>query len=300
MVEALTSESAFEGLCGRVCGLCDGSLERYLSARPGIPEVLWRAMRYSMDAGGKRLRPIMVSLSCRACGGDIDDASRASLAIEMVHTYSLIHDDLPSMDDDDFRRGRPSSHKVFGEGIAILAGDALLTGAFEVLVEGSVSGSLSSSLVAELSHGSGACGMTGGQVCDLLAQDSGGTLESVDYIHSHKTAMMFSCACRMGALCGCGDASLVDLLGNFGMKLGLAFQIVDDLLDVTSSGAQMGKATQKDVLAGKLTYPSLLGVDNSRRRVDELFDESLSIIEPLGSGGIELIQLARILVNREK
>jgi geranylgeranyl diphosphate synthase, type II len=277
----------------------DTTIEGYLSHDTAVPEVLRKAMLYSLRAGGKRLRPVMVILACEACGGREVVAMPAAAAIEMIHTYSLIHDDLPAMDNDDFRRGQPTSHKVFGDGIAILAGDALLTYAFNILAVHTKNDSLARKLILELSHGAGAAGMIGGQVTDLVGQNTDGDLETVKYIHIHKTAVMFRAATRMGAICAEPDQRYVDLLGDYGLKLGLAFQIIDDLLDVTGTPEELGKQTRKDQQAGKLTYPSVLGVEESRTQAEKLKNEALSIIKPLGEKGQMLQYLAEMLVNRK-
>ncbi len=278
----------------------DQNLEKYLDQDGQVPELLIDAMRYSLRAGGKRLRPVMALMACQACGGQVDDAIQAAVALEMVHTYSLIHDDLPAMDNDDFRRGKPTNHKVFGEGIAILAGDALLTRAFHLLADCVENAEISRRLISELARGAGNAGMIAGQVADLKGEQLEGDIDMVDYIHTRKTAMMFAAAMRMGAICAGCKNDWIDRLGHFGLKLGLAFQIVDDLLDVTSTAEQLGKQTQKDAQAGKLTYPSMIGVEASRIRADELMSEAGSLLAPLGPAGLPLKFLAEMLVNRDK
>jgi geranylgeranyl diphosphate synthase, type II len=288
----------FEAQYDQAVNAVNAAMEGYLVHDPNIPDVLRKSMFYSLRAGGKRLRPALVLLSCRACGGDEMSAVPAGAAIEMIHTYSLIHDDLPAMDDDDFRRGQPSNHKVFGDGVAILAGDALLTYAFHILAKHTQKDRLARDLVIELAQAAGAAGMIGGQVEDLLHQNQRGDLETVNYIHTHKTAMMFFAATRMGAMCANAPKKTVDLMGDFGLKLGLAFQIIDDILDVTSSTEEMGKATQKDAQAGKLTYPAVSGLENSRRQTDKYVEEAITSLGPLGDGGEVLRHLARKLARR--
>ena len=275
------------------------AIESYLAHDPGVPDTLHDAMLYSLHAGGKRLRPIMVVLACEACHGERIDALPAAAAIELIHTYSLIHDDLPAMDDDDLRRGRPTNHKVFGEGVAILAGDALLTYAFHILARHVRKDSLIRELVMELSYAAGAPGMIGGQAADLLNEYTPGDLDTVNYIHTHKTAMMFSTACRMGALCADADHCHIDMLGDFGLKIGLAFQIIDDMLDITATDKQMGKRTGKDRSAGKLTYPAIAGLESSRRRATELLDEAIAKIAELKETAEPLRFLARNLTERK-
>jgi geranylgeranyl diphosphate synthase type II len=274
------------------------AMEGYLSHDPGVPETLHKAMLYSLRAGGKRLRPALVILTCQACGSEEVIALPAAAAIEMVHTYSLIHDDLPAMDDDDWRRGRPSNHKVFGDGIAILAGDALLTYAFNTLSRHVQKDSLVKELVFELSQAAGAAGMIGGQVEDLIHQNISGELEKVSYIHIYKTAMMFRAAARMGAICADAEKTRVDRLGDFGLKIGLAFQIVDDILDITSTTKELGKTAQKDSQAGKLTYPAVMGLDQSREHAEKLIAEAIEVLEELGDPAEPLRDLARMLLKR--
>jgi geranylgeranyl diphosphate synthase, type II len=293
------SEAQIKERMAQAAQTVEGAIEGYLSHDPMVPEMLRKAMFYSLRAGGKRLRPVMVILACEACGGSEIIALPAAAAMEMVHTYSLIHDDLPAMDNDDLRRGMPTNHKVFGDGVAILAGDALVTYAFNVLARHAQKDALARQLVIELSHAAGAAGMIGGQVADLLNQNTRGTLDTVAYIHTHKTAMMFRAAARMGALCAEAQPVVVDMLGDYGLKLGLAFQIVDDLLDLTSSTEEMGKRTQKDDAAGKLTYPAVVGVEASRRQAQKLIGEAVSTLEELKDAAEPLRYLARMLAERK-
>ncbi|MBN2211339.1 MAG: polyprenyl synthetase family protein [Sedimentisphaerales bacterium] len=293
----MTAQS-FDDLCRELARLVESAIEGYL-AHGLMPARLQESMLYSLRAGGKRLRPITVLLACRACGGDDMVALPAAAAIEMVHTYSLIHDDLPAMDNDNLRRGKPTNHIVFGDGMAILAGDALLTSAFEVLARHIQKDRLVRLLVAELTHAAGADGMIGGQAADLLGEYTGGDLETVEYIHTHKTAMMFYGAARMGGICAEADTMQMDLLGDFGLKIGLAFQMIDDLLDVTAAPEQMGKATGKDTQAGKITYPAVIGVEQTRQNADRLLDEALETLNPLGEDAEPLKQLAQLMGRRQ-
>ncbi len=280
-----------------------------------MPETLREAMCYSLMAPGKRLRPMLVLLACEACGGSERDALPAACAVEMVHTYSLIHDDLPAMDDDDLRRGRPTCHKKFGEALAILAGDALLTLAFEVLAEGYAHPLVAANCCLELARGAGAAGMVGGQVDDLAAEGKAGhaapaRLEDLESLHARKTGALFRAALRMGVWASLGneagkvpDLRKTDLLRRFddyGRCFGQAFQITDDLLDVEGSAEQTGKRVQKDAGRGKLTYPGLLGAAESRARARRLCDEACRLLEPLGSSGDRLNQLARYVVERDR
>jgi geranylgeranyl diphosphate synthase, type II len=290
--------SEFKTRCGRVAQAVETAIEGYLSHDP-VPEALRKAMLYSLRAGGKRSRPLTLVFACEACGGQEILALPAAAAIEMVHTYSLIHDDLPAMDNDDLRRGQPTSHKVFGEGLAILAGDALLTYAFHTLARHVREDNLARQLVLELSHAAGGAGMIGGQVADLQNQNVPGDLNTVAYIHSHKTAMLFRAAARMGALCAGADSRRIGQLADYGLKLGLGFQIMDDLLDVTGTQEETGKRTQKDGQAGKLTYPAILGVEASRRQADTSISEAIATLDELGPAAEPLRLLARSLSHRK-
>lgn len=290
----------------------NSALERYLQLDSECPSRLREAMRYSVEAGGKRLRPILVLLACEACGGDIERAIPAACAIEMVHTYSLIHDDLPAMDDDDLRRGRPTNHVVFGEANAILAGDALLTLAFEILGRDIQPAAVAAACCVELATASGPSGMVGGQVADIeceqreqseLAADDSGKIDSdvelLQSIHRRKTGRLLSSALIMGARIANADDASLDAVRNYGKCVGLAFQIADDLLDETGDAAKMGKGVQKDSGRGKLTYPGLLGSEESRRRAKELIKEACCSIEQLGDKGSCLEALAHFVIERD-
>ncbi len=299
MIQVWNIDATFKSRYDNIVLAIENTLEGYLSHDPGVPEILLESMMYSLQSGGKRLRPVMVLLACEVCGGEEVMAMPAATAIEMVHTYSLIHDDLPAMDNDDYRRGKLTNHKVYGEGVAILAGDALLTYAFKVLAHHVREDKLVRQLILELANASGSAGMIGGQVRDLTWENTPGDLDTVKYIHTHKTAMMFRAAMRMGALCGGAAQKIVDKLGDYGLKLGLAFQIVDDLLDLTGTQEETGKATRKDEQAGKLTYPSVVGIEESRQHADRLLNEAITIIDALGDAAVPLRHLAGMLINRK-
>ncbi|MBX3442474.1 MAG: polyprenyl synthetase family protein [Planctomyces sp.] len=256
-------------------------------------------MRYSTLAGGKRLRPLLVLLGCEACGGDVSEALPAAAAIEFVHTYSLIHDDLPAMDDDDLRRGVPTSHIKFGEATAILAGDGLLTLAFEVIAAG-IAPAAAASCCRELAGAAGAEGMVGGQQADLEAETGGvSSVEHLESIHRRKTGRLICAALRMGGcVAGAGESQL-RALTDYGLRIGLAFQIADDLLDLTSTAEKLGKGVQKDAARNKLTYPSLLGVEESRRRARRLVDEARAALEAFGPPARPLLALAEYVVARD-
>jgi geranylgeranyl diphosphate synthase type II len=276
----------------------EATLRACLDRLEGAPERLVESIRYSLLAGGKRLRPTLVLESHAACGGSDDRSARAAAAaIELIHTFSLVHDDLPAMDDDDLRRGRPTNHKVFGEAMAILAGDAMTTFAFELLATDAAA-DLAPRLVAELARASGPSGMIGGQVLDIDAEGKSLSLESLQHIHRLKTGALLTCACRLGALTARADAGTLDAITSFGQHLGLAFQIIDDLLDVTSTPEQLGKATHKDAGRGKNTYPALLGVEESRRQAQAHLTAALSAIRSLPNPK-RLESLARFVVERK-
>ena len=263
-------------------------------------------MAYSLLAPGKRLRPLLVLLAAEACGGRDVDALPAACAVEMVHTYSLIHDDLPAMDDDDLRRGRPTCHKQFGEALAILAGDALLTMAFEVLATG-YPPATAAVCCLELARGAGAAGMVGGQVEDLAWEHrSERRLADLENVHLRKTGALFRTCLHLGAWSAQGerpggpDAALLESLDAYGCCFGQAFQITDDLLDVAGNAADVGKRVQKDAARGKLTYPGFLGVAESRRRAERLIREAQDHLSLLGSAGDSLAGLARSILERDR
>jgi geranylgeranyl diphosphate synthase type II len=299
--DALTAE--FTELLNRSRSRVDRLFNELVSPQPGIPSYLLEAMRYSLLAGGKRLRPLLVILAAEAAGGQETAALPAGCAVEMVHTYSLIHDDLPAMDDDDLRRGQPTCHKKFGEALAILAGDALLTLAFGVLAE-RYPPRTAAACCHELATGAGAAGMVGGQVDDLAWERGGGTLADLEHLHARKTGALFRACLRIGATVALGesgvDAAVMKMMDEFGRCFGLAFQITDDLLDIEGQEDQTGKRVQKDAARGKLTYPGFLGVAESRRRVATLVREAEDCLVPLGPRGQRLAELARSIAVRDR
>ena len=284
-------------------GSVEADLHRWL-VEDGCPDELAEAMRYCVLGGGKRLRPALVYMaagavaSTTAAQGPIGDelTSRAAAAVEMVHCYSLAHDDLPAMDDDVLRRGRPSAHVRFGEAMAILAGDALLTRAFGVLAE-SADGR-SGLLVAELARGAGAEGMIAGQVADMNLCRLPPGLEGLRFIHSRKTGSLIRSAVRMGAICGRADARQLAAMAAYGETLGLTFQLIDDLLDVTGRAQELGKTPGKDHQAGKRTYVSELGLDGARKLAAELTAQAIESLEPLGAKADVPRKLAELLAER--
>jgi len=295
------STVSFEESCRtlqrRIDAALDDTLQRY---RDGCPDRLFDAIHYSLLAGGKRLRPILVLLAYEACGGETDAAMPAACAVEMVHTYSLIHDDLPAMDDDHLRRGRPTCHVRFDESTAILAGDGLLTLAFEVVARDIRPADLSAACCAELASAAGIGGMVGGQMADLQAEHSGvGSAEQLEAIHRRKTGRLLLSALSMGARLGGASPEILTAVENYGLCIGLAFQIADDLLDVTGNRDKMGKEVHKDSQHGKLTYPALLGEAHSRRKAQELVDDAIGFLEPFGERGRHLESLAKFVLERD-
>ena len=272
------------------------------SLPPEKPEHLREAMRYSLLAGGKRLRPILCLAACELAGGDSDLAMPTAVALEMIHTMSLIHDDLPAMDNDDLRRGNPTNHKVFGDAVAILAGDALLTRAFEMVSLRSPGVNPQSLLkvVGELSLVAGAPGLVGGQVVDLQSEGKQVDLETLEFIHLHKTGALLRACVMSGALIADANEDLLAALAIYAKGIGLAFQIIDDVLDVTASSDVLGKTAGKDLISDKTTYPKLLGLDESIKRANQLVAEAKLVLEPWGSNSAPLMALADYITNRDR
>jgi geranylgeranyl diphosphate synthase type II len=281
--------------------LVEGWLERVLPAPGGHVPRLAEAMRYSALGGGKRLRPALALGAAEACGGSPDVALPVAAAIEMIHAYSLIHDDLPAMDDDDFRRGRPTSHKVFGEALAILAGDALLTQAFEVLAaDGAVPPERRAAIVREVATAGGPAGLVGGQVADLEGEGRDLTLPELEFIHARKTGALILAAVRGGAIAAGASPARLEALSEYARRTGLCFQIVDDLLDVEGDPAATGKGTGRDSTRRKATFPAIFGIDASRQRAAELVDEALAALAPFGAEADPLRALARFVGRRDR
>jgi geranylgeranyl diphosphate synthase type II len=280
----------------------DRALERLLPPATQHPTSIHQAMRHSVFAGGKRLRPILCMEAGRMLAGSLPQGIEdVGAALEMLHTYSLIHDDLPALDNDDLRRGRPTSHKVFGEAIAILAGDALQTQAYEVLSQVSCSAEGRVAIIREIAHSTGTVdGMIGGQVVDLEAEHQKPGIETLEYIHRSKTAALIAASVVSGAMYAGATATQAAKLRTFGQSVGLAFQIVDDVLDVTQTSEQLGKTAGKDTAAEKTTYPSLFGIDESLRKADAFVDQACAELNEFGDGASTLKDLARFLVERKK
>lgn len=278
----------------------DEALDRYTSRMPTVPARLKEAMRYSLLTGGKRIRPLLTLMAAEACGGSEEAALPAACAMEMVHIYSLIHDDLPAMDDDDLRHGNPTNHKVYGDGLAILAGDGLLTLAFQTLAEEVRPAELARSCIATLAAAAGPSGMVGGQADDLACENNGGDLNMLESVHLRKTGVMLIAALRLGAMTAGANSSTQSVLEDYGRKLGLAFQVTDDLLDVRGSEDATGKRVGKDSNRGKLTFPALLGIDESYRRAEELTNRAVDALAPLGMAAAPLAAVARYVLERDR
>ncbi|WGV25131.1 geranylgeranyl diphosphate synthase CrtE [Halotia branconii] len=281
--------------------LVDAALERSITVI--YPEVLYESMRYSLLAGGKRLRPILCLASCEFAGGTLDMAMPTACALEMVHTFSLIHDDLPAMDNDDYRRGKLTNHKVYGEPIAILTGDALLAYAFEfiaVQTQG-VPASRLVQVVSKLGHAIAATGLVGGQVVDLQSEGLQNTnIETLNFIHSHKTGALLETSVISGAILAGANNEVLQRLSRYAAYIGLAFQIVDDILDVIGTQEELGKTPGKDQQAQKVTYPSLWGIEESKRKSQELVDLAKAELVDFGDKAQPLMAIADYITARRK
>jgi geranylgeranyl diphosphate synthase type II len=281
----------------------DETLASLLPESTGPAATVLEAMRYAVTAGGKRLRPILAMATCEACGGVIEEVLEPAAAIEMIHTYSLIHEDLPAMDDDDLRRGRPTVHRAFGEAEAILAGDALQALAFEILATrplGEDRSERRNEAVRVLSAGAGVAGMVGGQMADLEAERSPVNADGLEWIHRRKTGALLAASAELGAIHAGATETDRLALADYGRALGLAFQIADDILDCTATAEDLGKTPGKDREAGKATYPALYGLDASRERAERLTDEALNVLRENGLLSEPLAALARFAVNRDR
>ena len=280
----------------------DAALDRLIPLETQHPVSIHKAMRHSVFAGGTRLRPVLCMEAGRMVAGSLPAGiEELGAALEMLHTYSLIHDDLPALDNDDLRRGRPTCHKVFGEAIAILAGDALQTQAYEVMARLKCPAEARVRIVEEIARGTGTVnGMIGGQVVDLEAEHTKPDAAMLEYIHGAKTAALITASLVSGGLYAGADPLAVAHLRAFGRSIGLAFQIVDDILDVTQTSEQLGKTAGKDTVAEKATYPSLFGVEQSERKADELVSKAFAELDSFGARAETLKELARFLVERKK
>ena len=311
MAQATDTLSEFAQQLGE---LINESLDRYLELDSGCPDRLREGMHYSLMAGGKRLRPMLVLLAAQACRADIKSALAAACAVEMIHTYSLIHDDLPSMDDDDLRRGLPTNHKVYGEANAILAGDALLTLAFEVMARDIQPANVAAACCAALAKAAGATGMVGGQSDDIAAEEEvlsvniselsetekAARLQFLEAIHKRKTGALLAVSLKLGGLVAGASEEELNSLQKYGENIGLAFQITDDLLDVHGDEETIGKAVNKDDGKGKLTFPNLLGIEESQRRAKEHIATAIQAVERFSDAGQRLVTLANYILERDR
>ncbi|MDG0994355.1 MAG: polyprenyl synthetase family protein [Akkermansiaceae bacterium] len=278
----------------------DAALGRLLPRENTRPATIHKAMRYSVFAGGKRLRPILCLAAAEACGGKIENALAPACATEVMHTYSLVHDDLPCMDDDDLRRGRPTSHKVFGEGLAVLTGDALLTEVFTMIAQTPPTKRFSvKDYVEEIAITGGSRKLIGGQVLDLEGEGKKLTKKDLVRIHEAKTAALLTAAVRLGAMTANATPRKLEALTTFGYNLGLAFQVIDDILDVTQTTEMLGKTAGKDEAVDKSTYPAILGLDASRKEAARLTRKALKSLEVFGNKANRLEQISRYLLERE-
>ncbi len=277
----------------------DEELAHCVQRQTGCPAPLAEAMQYALLGPGKRLRPLLVVLAAESCGGNVERALPAACAVEMVHAYSLVHDDLPAMDDDDLRRGRPTCHRKFGEALAILAGDALLALAFEVLTARVAPPEVAVACCRTLAEAAGRCHMVGGQADDL-AGTAATDVHQLEFLHRRKTGALIAASLRMGALVAGADEARMAALESYGRNLGLAFQIVDDLLDVRGDEATVGKRLGKDADRGKRTFPALLGVEKSEQRAEQLVGEACRALTVFGAGAQLLEQLARFVIERRR
>ncbi len=298
-----------EGYLAERRTLVDEALDRFLPKADLYPSAIHEAMRYSVFAGGKRLRPILVIAGAEAAGGSAEDVMPTACAVELIHTYSLIHDDLPAMDDDDYRRGLPTSHKVFGEAIAILAGDALLTLAFRLLAENFAGGRATTAarnpgrlreILAEITEAAGTFGMIGGQVVDVQSEGRSVGAETLEYIHTHKTAALIRASLRAGALLVRAPQEVLAAMSVAGSRLGFAFQIVDDILDEKGSLEELGKTAGSDRRKKKVTYPGQFGLEASRVRAKALVEEAKAALKPLGVSVTPIIALADFILERRR
>lgn len=278
----------------------DAAMDGFLPGEDVRPEAMHEAMRYSVFAGGKRLRPVLCVAAAEACGGSREDAFAAACALELMHTYSLVHDDLPCMDDDDLRRGRATCHKVYGEGMAVLCGDALLTEAFLILTRAKGGERYTvGDMVEELAITGGSRKLIGGQVLDLEGEGKKLSKEELVRIHEAKTAALLTASVKLGGMSAQAEPEKLEALAKFGYSLGLAFQVIDDILDVTQTTEKLGKTAGKDEAVEKATYPSVIGLEESRIEAERLTGEALAALEIFGDQGFRLREIAEWMLGRE-
>ena len=280
--------------------LVDAELKRQLPRENVRPATIHKAMRYSIFAGGKRLRPILCLAAAEACGGEVEHALAPACAVEIMHTYSLVHDDLPCMDDDDLRRGRPTSHKVFGEGVAVLCGDALLTEAFTIIAQTPATKRYTArEYVSELAITGGSRKLIGGQILDLEGEGKSLTKKQLIQIHEAKTAALLTSSLKLGAMTANVTPKKLESIETFGYNLGLAFQVIDDILDVTQTTEQLGKTAGKDEAVDKSTYPAVIGLEKSKEEAARLTKKALDSLKPFGKNSARLEEIARYMLDRE-
>ena len=280
--------------------MIDAALQRFLPRASVRPSTIHRAMRHPVFAGGKRLRPILCLAAAEACGGDSEHALAPACAVELIHTYSLVHDDLPCMDDDDLRRGNPTTHVLFGENMAVLAGDALLTEAFAIIAQTPEGKKYrAGDYVTELASASDSRRLIGGQVMDLEGEGKALTKAQLVRVHEAKTAALLTSSLRLGGMSANASSSKLQALTDFGKSLGLAFQVIDDLLDVTQSTEKLGKTAGKDAAVEKATYPAILGLEKSKQEAHRLTRKALSALRPFGRRAVRLDQIAHHLLDRD-
>ena len=293
--------SDFKNQLAMAADIVNETISHLVDEQHGIEPTLHEAVKYVLQGGGKRIRGAMVLWCCELVSGSVNHSARiAAAAVEMVHAYSLVHDDLPAMDDDDMRRGRATCHVAYDEPTAILTGDALLTLAFEILAKEIDKPNISVKLIGQLAESAGAAGMIAGQMADLKAETIAADRDMLEYIHTNKTAKMFSCAAICGGLAGKADMNQLRALAEYGLKLGLGFQIADDILDVSATSEQLGKTAGKDAKAGKATYPAIVGIDQARQLEKQLADQAVEALKPFGDKADMLCQLAKAMLERTK
>ena len=291
-----------EGYLAKCREFVDEGISRFLPNQDTYPESIHKSMGYSVLAGGKRLRPALLLASAEAVGGDRQEVLPFAVAVEFIHTYTLIHDDLPALDDDNLRRGKPTNHRVFGEAIAILAGDALLTQAFVLMTNVALMDSIPAKHILRAAHemgkSVGSTGVIGGQVVDLESEGKPIDADTLEYIHIYKTGFFFKSCVRVGALLGQADVKQLNALSSFGAHIGLAFQIIDDILDITGDQEKLGKDVGSDVDKNKATYPALFGMDESKRKAEKLVEDGINQLKDFGASADPLRDIARFFVQR--
>jgi geranylgeranyl diphosphate synthase type II len=298
---ATTNTFHLDAFLAECTGTVNRALDHFLPSEKTRPATIHKAMRYSLFAGGKRMRPALLLAAAQACGGSTKDALPLACAVECIHTYSLIHDDLPAMDNDDFRRGKPTNHKVFGEGIAVLAGDALLTQAFEIAAQCQRFPRYPhDKIILEIARAAGSLQLVGGQVADLEGENKKLSVAELRYIHERKTSALLSCSVRLGGMSANCTPGQLAALTDFGYHVGLAFQVIDDILDVTQTSEQLGKTAGKDVAVQKATYPAIVGLEKSRRIATQLTNKAFAALKPFKGKAAPLEALATYLLKRDK